>query len=874
MLHLSPQGPAVSSKRRFATCCMLWMLFVVAQPIFGQDIPRGFVNKVFHDDEGDHKYVVFVPKTYSPDKKSPVILFLHGAGECGKDGTLQTTIGLGPYLTKVPDTFPFLVVFPQCEDTRGRILMRWRPDQPDGIRALKILDDVEKQYQVDPQHRSLVGWSMGGYGAVAIAAADPKHWSSVVTLAGGGDPAEVVKLKDTPFWAFHGGRDTAVKVEESRKIIDALKAAGGKPLYTEVADLDHEAYKAAFDRPEFYRWLLNPQISSEPPLLVHPGTKFAPPPANAPFIPAVHIPRAAYVRLGNDMLESLGDSIPRIVPAEMLNGGIADIGQSFQAEGRSFDVWFQGISYSGQLYRAAVKAYAKDRLNFQLGLSNLQLTINSTSVQGAGKSAFTGPISIVIGHNRPVWLSFDVRPVILEGRIRLQLLETRFDIPSDNWYVTNPAGISTRGLGMTAERVSTGLIEGLYGSKYRIEAEVKGVVPNLVAQLEQKMTLSEINQVASTIWPIPVYQPRVRVWPQEIATDDKGITLILGATAAAISADTAPKTPVWAPPAGKGLAEVPKTTALTVGLAPGTLKPIAAMLVEKKMARINVLDLPIETLKGFADPHRLAEVIPDLKKFGDSAELWTELVLSEPLDVVNADGKMQFNLPGLMISVAVKPNKEAKEWQPYAEIRYDVNQPAAPQVYSTTQTTRAIEMAWNEQPTVKVSARFAPGYEAENPEIDTAKLEQLFQAGWKEWTHGSPASRVAVPDIDLGYCKLRLKNVAWLAPNLAAVFGKPGVRITNLSNESVVYETKGPYSDWSKPYTLKAGDYDSYDIAYPMLFRRTTAEGRVEFFTLPVGSHSEFRAPQMGSKTAQLFQAKETAAPAPPPAATGEEPAK
>ena len=43
----------------------------------------GFVNKVFKDDQGEHRYVVFVPKNYNPEKKYPVILFLHGAGERG-----------------------------------------------------------------------------------------------------------------------------------------------------------------------------------------------------------------------------------------------------------------------------------------------------------------------------------------------------------------------------------------------------------------------------------------------------------------------------------------------------------------------------------------------------------------------------------------------------------------------------------------------------------------------------------------------------------------------------------------------------------------------------------------------------------------------
>jgi S-formylglutathione hydrolase FrmB len=36
---------------------------------------------------------------------------------------------------------------------------------------LKILEEVEKQFKVDPQHRSLIGRSMGGYGAWAIGAA-------------------------------------------------------------------------------------------------------------------------------------------------------------------------------------------------------------------------------------------------------------------------------------------------------------------------------------------------------------------------------------------------------------------------------------------------------------------------------------------------------------------------------------------------------------------------------------------------------------------------------------------------------------------------------------------------------------------------------
>ena len=855
--------------KRVAFCCLFLTGCLITETIQAQPA-AGFVTKIFKDETGDHKYAVFVPPTYTPTRKWPVILFLHGAGECGKDGVIQTTVGLGPYITRQAATFPFIAVFPQCEETRERIAVRWRPDQPDGQRALKILGEVEKSYQIDPQHRVLIGWSMGAYGAWAQAAADPKRWSAMVSLSGGGDVAEAAKLKDLPVWAFHGAKDAVVKVEESRKVIEALKAAGGRPFYTEVADLDHESYKAAFDRPEFYKWLLNPKAGTEPPLLVQPGTKFTPPPSNAPFIPAIHIPHAVYIRLGNDMLQVLSDSIPSLVTADMLTGRIADIQDSFSAEGRSFAVHFSGVSYRGSLYRASLKAYATDRVNVQLGIQNLQLTINNTSVNGSGKSAWTGPINIVIGHNRPVWLSFDVTPRIEAGRIRLTTLETRFSIPQDNWYVTNPAGISTRGLGMTADRVSNGLTQGLYGSRGRIEAEVRSVVPNLVLQLEQRLTLPEVEQVVSSVWPIPVYQPRGRVWPQEISTDANGISLVMGATAAAIRQDLAPKTPKWVKSAGRNVHQVPKTTTLNVGLAPGALRPIAEMLVEKQVARINVLDTPVDALKLFADPKQLVEVIPDLKRYGDSVQLWAELILTKPLDVQDESGKMAFELPGLTVSVAIKPDAEAKEWQPYAEITFDVKQPANPHVINPTLTARAIEMKWDAEPTIVATARFAPGYEPENKELNTERMQELFAQGWKEWTQSGTSTHVTVPDIDFGLTKLRLKEVIWNSPNLSATFTKPGVQITNSSAEVFIYETKGPYSDWSTPFTLKQGATDHFNIATPLLFRRTNATGQVEMYTLPVGSYSEFREPLTGGR-AQLFQAKvahPTVAPpavAPPP---------
>src|SRR5258708_2345828 len=77
---------------------------------------------------------------YAPAKKWPVILFLHGAGERGNDGVLPTQVGLGPLVRLREANFPFVVVFPQCEDVRGRVRRGWSLDTADGRRALEILE--------------------------------------------------------------------------------------------------------------------------------------------------------------------------------------------------------------------------------------------------------------------------------------------------------------------------------------------------------------------------------------------------------------------------------------------------------------------------------------------------------------------------------------------------------------------------------------------------------------------------------------------------------------------------------------------------------------------------------------------------------------
>lgn len=215
----------------------------------------GFVDRVCKaPGGGNRKYVVFVPADYNanPDKKYPVIMFLHGSGEGGDDGKAQVGVGMGPSVAAKKATFPFVVVFPQFKD-------RWNADSADGRRTMVILDEVLNDYRTDPKRVSLTGVSMGGMAVWQYAALHPARWAAIVPVCGTYNhaPLKADLLRDVPCWCFHGAKDQDAPIKESRAMIDQLKAAGGKPLFTVDKEGTHSYgyFNSVYGNDKLYEWL-------------------------------------------------------------------------------------------------------------------------------------------------------------------------------------------------------------------------------------------------------------------------------------------------------------------------------------------------------------------------------------------------------------------------------------------------------------------------------------------------------------------------------------------------------------------------------------------------------------------------------------------
>ena len=95
---------------------------------------------------------------------------------------MPVEVGIGPAIKKREKDFPFIVVIPRAEGVRlGSRIPRTRK------RALAMLDEVMKEYKVDPKRQYLTGLSMGGMGTWSIAMAHPDRFAAIVPICGRGD---------------------------------------------------------------------------------------------------------------------------------------------------------------------------------------------------------------------------------------------------------------------------------------------------------------------------------------------------------------------------------------------------------------------------------------------------------------------------------------------------------------------------------------------------------------------------------------------------------------------------------------------------------------------------------------------------------------
>lgn len=195
-------------------------------------------------------YLLHLPEDYDPDseRRWPLVLFLHGAGERGSD--LDSAMGHGiPKLAEAGHEFPFVIATPQCPESS-----QWVAE----VTTLAgLLDDVAADYRIDPSRIYATGLSMGGFGTWSLAIRYPERFAAIAPICGGLWNQRVDRIRRLPVWTFHGEEDKTVPIEFTEEIVAGLEVLGADVRFTRYPGVEHDSWTRTYANPDLYDWLLS-----------------------------------------------------------------------------------------------------------------------------------------------------------------------------------------------------------------------------------------------------------------------------------------------------------------------------------------------------------------------------------------------------------------------------------------------------------------------------------------------------------------------------------------------------------------------------------------------------------------------------------------
>jgi len=201
-------------------------------------------------------YSLYLPKGYeTTTDKRPMLIFLHGAGECGTDCNALFIHGPDNSLRNDPkfkDSYPFIGLSPQCPPGR-----RW--DSPNQIAAVaELVKDVTKNFRVDADKIYVTGLSMGGKATWLLAHHAPELFAAIAPISAVEVEADKAKdrFKNMAVWIIAGGEDGGF-TEGSKKMGEALRGSPTEVKLTVVPGEGHGVWGRYYPNQELYQWFLS-----------------------------------------------------------------------------------------------------------------------------------------------------------------------------------------------------------------------------------------------------------------------------------------------------------------------------------------------------------------------------------------------------------------------------------------------------------------------------------------------------------------------------------------------------------------------------------------------------------------------------------------
>ncbi|MDP6046768.1 MAG: dienelactone hydrolase family protein, partial [Phycisphaerae bacterium] len=250
--------------------CLTVLVVGFASLAYGDD---PFAARTYESGKDTLLYRIHSPEKVEAGKKYPLVVLFHGAGERGSDNKKQLVHGAADILKFAQAAKqPIFFIAPQCPRGQQWVNAPWsklshtmpkEASKPMTL-AIGLIKKTVADLPVDDKRIYVTGLSMGGFGTWDIIQRMPDYFAAAMPICGGGDPAQAAKLKKMPVWCFHGGNDRVVKTQLSRKMIGAIKKAGGAPKYTEYPGVGHNSWSRTFKDKQVLTWMFAQKKGAQP----------------------------------------------------------------------------------------------------------------------------------------------------------------------------------------------------------------------------------------------------------------------------------------------------------------------------------------------------------------------------------------------------------------------------------------------------------------------------------------------------------------------------------------------------------------------------------------------------------------------------------
>ena len=191
-------------------------------------------------------YWLFLPDTYN--QSLPLIVYLHGAGERGKNIEHLTRHAVPKLLTEGME-IQAAVLCPQCPSD-----CVW-DNLPHQLKDL--IDEIVGKYAIDTNRITVTGSSMGGFGTWMLGMTYPNFFAAIAPVAGGGMEWRASNLLQMPIRAYHGKRDEIVAWLHTEIMVQRIKQLGGNVESIYFDNLSHnDGIEYAYSETDLLNWLL------------------------------------------------------------------------------------------------------------------------------------------------------------------------------------------------------------------------------------------------------------------------------------------------------------------------------------------------------------------------------------------------------------------------------------------------------------------------------------------------------------------------------------------------------------------------------------------------------------------------------------------